>query len=441
MGYNELEQILEEYTEDKIVVPEHQRNQKGRGKRQKLPESLPREEVIIDLADEDKICSEDGTQLKCIGEEVSERLDIIPAKIKVIREIRKKYACIKCDNSIKTASCLPTLFPKSIATPGLVSFIATSKYVDAIPLYRMESVLRRYGIEIPRNTMARWMINAAEKLETLMKIFEEELASSNYLHVDETTVQVLKEKDRAPSLKSYMWVVAREGPKPIVLFRYFPSRAGEIPYKLLEGFSGYLQCDGYSGYNKISRNEGVLRVGCWSHCRRYFHKAYKHSKSKGIGDRGLSYIKKLFKIEEQIKNKNSEEKLIVRNEKSREIILKMKEWLDGQVGKLPPKGYAGEAIHYALGEWENLARYLDDGKLSISNDYVERAIRPFTIGRKNWMFADTPNGAHSSATFYSLVETAKANGNEPYEYLKMVLEKLPYADSMNDYLALLPFEI
>ena len=376
-----------------------------------------------------------------MGEEISEKLKIIPHEIEVVRTIRKKYVC-SCGEYIKIAKLPPTILPKSMATPSLLSYIVTGKYVDGIPLYRFESVMKRHGIDLSRAIMGRWMIEVGEKLKTLKELLREELLfSSSYIHCDETVVQVLKEKDKPPESKSYMWVQARSGDKPIVLYDYNPSRSAKVPMDLLKGFKGYLQVDGYAGYNSIGREEDITRVGCMSHCRRYFFRAWKHSKTKNIGSRGLAFIRKLYKIEESIKEYSEEEKKRIRLEKSKPILEEMKAWLDKEGSRHPVKSLGGKAIHYALNEWEFLIRYLEDGRLNISNAFVERAIRPFTIGRKNWLFSNTSKGADVSTLWYSLIETAKANGHEPFEYILNVLNKIPTANSLEDYMNLLPFNI
>jgi transposase len=282
----ENESEVEENDKDLILVPAHK---KRRGKRRPLPESLPREVVIIDIVE--KNCFKDGHELKVIGEEASEQLEIIPGRLRVIRTIRKKYSCPCCER-VETAPAPPALLPKSNATPSLIAFLASSKYIDGIPLYRMEAVMKRFGIDIPRQTMARWMIEVTEKLLPLKTILREELLSSNYLHYDETPIQVLKENGREATSKSYMWVAAREGPKPIILFDYDPSRSGKVVNSLLDGFRGFLQVDGYDGYNEICSGQEIIRVGCWAHVRRYFKNAFNHKSSKKEGVQGLTFIKR-----------------------------------------------------------------------------------------------------------------------------------------------------
>ena len=426
--------------------PEKPGKPRKRGKRKPLPKNLPRERIVIDLREEEKVCVHDGSVLKCIGEEVSEKLKIIPAKVVVLETVRKKYACGNpgCSGCLKTASSPPGILPKSMVTPELLAFIVTSKYADSIPLYRMESVMRRHGIELGRATMARWMIKSSGELEPLKQILREELLSSEYIHCDETTVQVLKEEGRDASKKSYIWAQGRSGNKPIILYDYRPSRGADVPEELLSDFRGYVQVDGYPGYNRFCQREGVIRLGCMKHCRRYFHKAWKHSGDKGkknAAARALGFIKKLYKIEKDSKNLVSEERKKVRQEKAVPVLEKMKVWLDSLEGRYPPKGYMGKAVAYALKEWDCLIGYVEDGRLDIDNDYIERSIRPFVIGRKNWLFSDTPSGADASALWYSLIETAKANGQEPFDYILKVIKGVPCAKTLEDYLKLLPFSV
>lgn len=421
--------------DDTIHVPAHDRK---RGGRKPLPANLPREVVVIEL--ENKFCPHDGHPLKEIGQEVSEKLEIIPAKLKVIQTIRKTYCCEICEK-INTAPSPSAILAKSYATPSLIAFIVATKYIDGTPLYRMEAVFKRFGIDLPRQTMARWMMEVAEMLMPLKTILREELLSSNYLNYDETVVQVLNEEGRKATSKSYIWVVARDGPKPITLFDYDPSRSQEVANSLLEGFQGYLQVDGYSGYNEICHRPGVIRLGCWAHSRRYFKNAFDHGISKTEGKQGLIFIKKLYAIEDKIQDLTAEEKKNIRQEKSVPVMAEFKKWLDERLLKALPKGLAAKAINYTLNAWDTLQVYLTDGNLKIDNTYVERKIRPFAIGRKNWLFSDTPRGAHASALFYSLIESAKANGLDPFAYIQNILEKIIHAKTAEDYYALLPFPL
>jgi len=418
-----------------IVVPAHERT---RGRRMKLPENLPRVEVIIDV--EDKLCRNDGEELKCIGEEISEKLEIIPAKVRVIRTIRKKYACPSCD-LIKEALVPLEMIPKSNASASVLAYIATAKYVDALPLYRQEEIFKRIGIDLPRQTMARWMIRVGDKIAPLVTLLREEMLKSRYLHMDETVVQVLKEEGKKAETNSYMWVQARAGPRPIILFHYAKNRSAEHPKLLLEDFSGALQIDGYDGYSPVIERNQIKRLGCWAHARRKFFDAFKSSSGQGVGKQGLVFIKKLYEIETEIAGEGAEMKLEIRSTKSKMILTQFANWLEEQSKKLNPESLGGRAVKYAKNEWKYLINCFDSGEYSIDNNYIEAHIRPFTIGRKNWMFSVTPEGATASASIYSLVETAKANGLDPFDYLNEVFKKLPIAATEKDFLDLLPVKV
>jgi transposase len=421
--------------EGTIKVPEHERK---RGKRLKLPENLPRKEVIIDV--EDTVCPNDGEELKCIGEEVSEKLEIIPAKVRVIRTIRKKYACPSCE-LMKEAPAPPEMIPKSNASGSVLAYIATAKYVDALPLYRQEAIFKRVGLDLSRQTMARWMIQVGEKITPLITLLREELLKSSYLHMDETVVQVLKEDGKKAETNSYMWVQARSGPRPIVLFHYAKNRSGTHAHELLDDYRGALQVDGYDGYASVIEINEITRLGCWAHARRKFFDAFKSSSGKSVGKQGLGFITQLYEIEKEIEGKPYSERFTARLTKSIPVLNDFEEWLRVQSEKLNPESLSGKAVKYARNEWQYLMNCFCSGEFKIDNNYVESHIRPFTIGRKNWMFSVNPEGAVASANIYSLVETAKANGIDPFDYLNLVFEKLPKAQTEADFLELLPVKI
>ncbi len=439
--FNELEDLIEEEPsseedEKETITYDRVKNKK----RPRIPESLPRIENVIDLPDEEKFCSHDGTPLKEIGEEVSEQLEIIPAKIQVIKTIRKKYACPCCDEGIKTASHTPMLLPKTMATASLIAYIIIAKYADALPLYRQEKMFARIGAMITRQTMARWMIVVSKQLLPLYNLLQDKLLEKKYLQMDETTVQVLKEDGKNATSKSYMWVRHAPGKNPIVLYDYAPTRSGEVPINLLEEFKGYLQVDGYDGYQRACVQYNLIRLGCMDHCRRKFFDAMKSSGGKGVGKKGIGFLKKVYKVEKQIQDFKVKEKYRVRQSKSKPILEEMKKWIDEVRGKITPKSIAGKAINYAFNEWEYLIGYLEDGQLNISNAWVENKIRPFCIGRKNWLFSNSVDGAEASAMYYSLIETAKANDMEPFDYMNEMLKNLPFAQSIEDFERLLPLK-
>lgn len=446
--FNEAEALWEEPSEESssegstIEVRAHRR--RGKPRRVALPADLPREDVVIDLAEEEKRCRE-GHELKCIGEEVSEQLEVIPAQVKVIRTIRKKYACPICGDCVKRAPCPPTAIPKSIAGPGLLAHIATSKYCDGLPLYRQERMWQRMGIDIPRATMASWMIKIGDDLLTpLLNLLEDDLLASGAVQGDETTVQVLGEAGRPATSKSYMWVRGRHypGAPSIVLFEYDPTRSGEVAKRLFAGYKGYLQADAYGGYNGICENDGIIRVGCWAHARRKFFEAAKASKrGVGLANEAIETIRKLYTVENTIKDSGIEERHRIRQEEAKPILTEFREWLDKHLGEPPPQSQIGIALNYAHEEWPRLTRYVDDGRLAIDNNMVENAIRPFAVGRKNWLFSDSVAGAKASAAIYSVMVTAKMNGHNEYAYFRYLLEKLPPASSAEDFEALLPYRL
>jgi len=429
--FDEPEQIVEEEAVDDgddidvVTVPAHERKTRGR---KALPEHLPRIDVIHDMDDADKFCDTDGHALHKIGEDVSEQLEIIPAKIQVLRNIRIKYGCRACETGVKTAPMPAQLIPKSMATPGLLSYIATSKYVDALPLYRQEQMFKRIGVEISRATMAFWMVQVGKALAPLITLLEEALLSGHVIHMDETPVQVLNEPGRKAQSQSYMWV--RMGgitDHPIVLFNYDQSRSSDVPLRLLDGFTGHLMSDGYAGYHAVTK-QGITGIGCWAHARRKFKEAEKvQGKSKGSGKvhLALSEIQKLYAIERQIADKPPDEKQAIRQARAGPILSKMRSWLDKSRTQVLPKGTLGKALAYLDGEWPRLIRYIDDGRLPIDNNPCENAIRPFVIGRKNWIFSQSQAGVEASAAIYSLIETAKRSGHEPWHYLNHVLTALP----------------
>ena len=433
-----------------ISVCAHKRKKSGR---KPLPEDLPRVEVIHDLPEEDKVCA-CGSHLSRIGEEICEKLDYIPAKLQVIRHIRYKYACKSCEGvdsdegAIKIAPTPEQIIPKGIATPGLLAQILVSKFCDALPFYRQEKIFARLGIELPRATMANWAIQVTERCRPLQELLDGEIRSGPLVNIDETTVQVLKEPGRANTTLSYMWVF-RGGPPqaPTLVYRYHPTRSGQVPMDYLKGYQGYVQTDGYNGYDAIGAQVGIIHVGCWAHVRRKFlevvqarQKNSGQRNKTGSADVALSYIRKLYRIESIAEEKGYEPKQIcrLRQEEASPILHEFRLWLEKRSVQTPPKGLLGQAISYTLNQWDRLVRYMEDGRLRPDNNLAENAIRPFVVGRKNWLFSGHPRGAVASAALYSLIETAKANRLEPYLYLRFLFHHLPAATASDDFKALLP---
>lgn len=435
---------------EKIEVPAHTRKKSGR---KPLPEGLPRVEVVHDLAAEEKICS-CGSELSRIGEEVSEQLDIVPAKIQVIRNIRPQYACRQCEGvedegpTVKIAPPPPQIIPKSIVTPSLLAHVLTGKFVDAMPFYRQEKQFSRLGIEISRTSMCSWAMKAAETCTALFNLLQDEVLSGCLINIDETTVQVLAEPGRDPTTKSYMWIFRRGDPeKSVLIYQYHPTRSSDVAAAFLRGYKGYVQTDGYSGYDFLDLEQEIEHIGCWAHARRKFKDIVKaqgkNRKKTGSADVALSYIGSLYRIEKEAKMNNlkPEEIYQKRQQKSLPILNEFRQWLLKRSTQTPPKGLLGKAISYALKQWARLVGYLQDGRLPMDNNAAENSIRPFVVGRKNWLFSGTPEGAAASAVLYSLVETAKANGLEPYSYFRYIFDKLPVAESLEDLETLLPWNL
>ncbi|MGW8461566.1 IS66 family transposase [Pseudomonas sp. CLCA07] len=412
-----------------------------RGKRKPLSADLPRIEVIHELPEHELTCA-CGCRKHAIGEETSEQLDIVPMQIRVIKHIRKVYGCRGCETAPVTADKPAQLIEKSMASPSVLAMLLTTKYVDGLPLHRFETVLSRHGIDIPRQTLARWIIQCGEHLQPLLNLMRDRLLESPVIHCDETRVQVLKEPDRDPTSQSWMWVQASGPPdRKVVLFDYTSSRAQEVPLRLLEGYRGYVMTDDYVGYNALALQPSVERLACMAHARRKFVDAQKvQPKGKtGRADIALTMINKLYGIEREFKDASDEQRFTGRQEKSLPILAQLKGWLEKTQPQVTPQSVLGKAVNYLANNWSRLERYVEAGFLPIDNNPAERAIKPFVIGRKAWLFSDTPKGATASAQIYSLVETAKVNGQEPYTWLRHVLERLSYAQSMADYEALLPW--
>lgn len=428
--------------DDTVEVPSHRRRKAGR---RPLPEALPRVEVVHELPEAERCCPHDGQPLKIIGAVTSEQLDIVPAQIRVLRHVRRQYAC-DCGHCIRTAPLPPQPIPKSNASPGLLAHVTVSKYQDALPLHRQETILQRIGVDIPRATLANWMIRAGTLVQPLINLLRDQVLAHDILQMDETTVQVLREAGKSAQSTSYLWV-QRGGPPdhPIVLFDYDPGRGQAVPLRLLEGFQGYLQTDGYHGYNAVVAARGLVHVGCWAHARRKFHEAVKaQGKRKGQtgggrAQQGLALIQQLYRVEAGAKDLTADGRYALRQEKAAPILDRLRAWLDKSLPQVPPTTATGKALAYLHSEWGKLTCYLQDGRLAIDNNATENAIRPFVVGRKNWLFSDSVAGVTASANLYSLLETAKANGLEPYAYLRRVYTELPRAQSVEAIEALLPW--
>lgn len=443
--FNEVEELVEEpataVTSDEAEAEEVVAPVKRRGKRKPLPADLPRVEILHELPEHELTCA-CGCRKQAIGEETSEQLEIIPMQVRVIRHIRKTYACKACEAAPVTADKPAQLIEKSLASPSVLAMLLTTKYADGIPLYRFEKMLSRHGIDIPRQTLARWVIQSGEQLQPLLNLLRDKLFDYPVLHCDETRLQVLHEPGRDPTAQSWMWVHSGGPPgNSVILFDYETSRAQDVPLRLLDGYRGYLMTDDCPSYNAIAAREGVERLGCWAHARRKFVNAQKvQPKGKtGRADMALNLINKLYGIERDLKEASEIERLTGRQQRSQPLLDQLKAWLDKTQPQVAGHTALGQAVNYLAKNWNRLVRYIEGGHLPIDNNRAESAIRPFVIGRKNWLFSDTPKGATASAQIYSLIETAKANDREPYAYLRHILERLPQVNSVEGYEALLPW--
>jgi transposase len=447
-------------SDEKEIITVPSDTKKSKKGRKPLSEDLPRKIITHELSDVERHCTKtDCPKYKecqklrpIIGKDETEELEFIPAVIQVNHHIRYSYGPIECDD-LNEGECLPTIItapavkrmiPGSIATPSLLSYVAVSKFSDALPFYRQERLFERIGVNISRQTMSNWIMNVSRKTENFIKLLREKSREGPLLNIDETTLQVLKEPGRPPDSTSYMWVVVgHHGENKIVLYNYYRRRTKQIANYLVEGFSGAIQTDGYAGYNEVGSRKDIWHVGCWAHARRKFHDAYKGSKKGGIAAEGLKYICKLYKIEKTLRKLQlSPEEFVSRRKKAVVPVLrKFKEWLTNQSSVVVPGSLLGKAISYALNEYKKLVRYLKYAYLTPDNNIAERAIRPFTVGRRNWLFNNSPRGAYASATMYSLIETAKANNLEPYHYLEFIFKRLPEADTTEKLEQLLPWNV
>jgi transposase len=450
--FNEAEAVVESTPtpeEEQITVQYERKRKAGR---RPIPQDLPVERIEYRLPEEEKVCSCCGGPMHEMSQQSRHELKVIPAQVKLVEHVRYVYGCRNCEQTgievpIKTAPAPKPVIEKGLASPSAMAYSMTMKFVDGVPLYRQERHFQRLGIELSRAVLSNWMIKGSEWLELLYRRLRELLLERDILHADETTVQVLKEAGRAAESQSYMWLyrTGREGPA-IVLYDYQQSRSGDHPQQFLKGFKGYLQVDGYAGYQDST---DVTLVGCWAHARRKFDEALKglpakHRKAGGSQAQvGLDQIQRLFVIERVAQECTPEERKQIRQEQSRPIVEQFRQWLDELAVVMMPKSLLGVAVNYCRNQWRKLIRFLEDGRLELSNNRAERSIKPFVIGRKNWLFSNTPKGARSSAVIYSLIETAKENGLNPYEYLTLLFKQLPNLTSrQNDALdPLLPWHV
>jgi transposase len=444
---------IAEHPNDEVFGPHQEtpvspHTRKNRGKRKPLSDSLPRERVEHDLPEEQKICKVHGVALEKIGESITEQLEIIPASAKVIQNVTFSYKC-RCCSEQNSVTCIvksqeePKIIPKSFATASLLAYIVTAKFQDALPLYRQEKIFDRLGIDLSRTTMARWLTEVYGKLTPLLNLMEEDLMSRNVICCDETPLQVLGETNRRPDQMSYMWVACSNIGPPITLFRYYDSRSAKVAREFLADFRGTVVCDGLKSYDSAAKDLSFILAGCMAHIRRKFFTAEKAAikaspKAQAKASYAIALIKKLYRIEAELKGEPPDKILARRTSDSAPLMREFKTWLDREVSRTLPRSLLGKALGYALGQWDKMQVFLRNPEVDLDNNYCERQIRPFVIGRKNWVFSQSCQGADASAALYSLIETSKANGLEPFSYLNMLFKELPKVTDLSGYERLLP---
>ena len=429
--FNEAEVLKEPITVEpnaEVVIPTHKRKKAKRGSKF---ENLPVETITYELSEDEKVCETCGEPLTEMKKEVRKELVIIPAQVKVIEHVTYVYSCRNCDKNgiggfIKQAESPKALIPKSVVSPSVMAYIFNQKYTNAMPLYRQEQEFKRYGVRLTRQNLSDWILKGAKLLEPLHKALKEELFTNNLLHADETTVEVLKEPGRESTAKSYIWLyrTSKVNNHSVIMYDYQVGRSGEYVKSFLKDWKGaYLHCDGYSGYKKL---EGITLCGCLVHAKRKFHEAWLTNKSNEDAEQGEAYIQKLFAIERKADELGytDEERLQLRQTESKKVLDEFYTWLESIQSKTLPQSLLGKAITYAQNQKEYLSSFLKDGNIQLSNNLAEQAIKMFVIGRKNWLFSNTPNGARSSALIYSIIQTALANDLKPFHYLEYVFEQL-----------------
>lgn len=425
---------------DLQTIREHRRK-KTVGQREKLLEDLPHEEKLYTLAPEEQICKRCGAELVSMGKElIRTEVQFIPAQIKIIDHVRESFECRPCRKeqhfSIEKPAVPNPVLPHSLASASSIAHVMVQKYGNALPLYRQEKEWKELGLEVSRATLANWIMRSARDwLLPVVDLLHKKLLEERYLHVDETTVQVMNEKNRKNTSTSYMWVYAsgKYGAKyKIRLFDYQPGRNGSYAKEYLHGFTGYLHTDAYAGYNKVA---DVTRCFCWSHVRRDFVDALPENiddEAGTLAKAGIEQINRLFALEKEFESLDENERKNQRLLQEKPVLEAFWAWIETNKGKVLPKSKLGKAMNYAQNHRKGLEAFLEDGNCSLSNNLAENSIRPFTIGRKNWLFSGSPKGAVASAAVYSLIETCKANGINEYKYLNYLFENLPNVEFQRD---------
>jgi transposase len=444
----------EDGKDEGIDVPAHKRAKRGR---KPLDPALPRSVVRHELPESERVCPHDGATLKEIGVEASEQLDIIPQQVRVIRHERVKYACPCCDGSLRLASKPAQIIPKGLFSEGLLAWVITSKYCDGLPLYRQAALLGRFGgSDLSRNTMAASVVRVGQAVQPIINLLRDHLLEAPLTYGDETQIQVLKEPGKSAQSKSYMWAQMTQGSgpagtgPPIRLFAYSPSRSTAAAQILYAGMraKSVLMTDGYAVYDQMAQAHQLVHLACWAHCRRDFNDALqalpKNARTADqLAAQFMALIGQLYAVEAKARERELDANALLEQRQlhSVPVLQRIEALLLANIHAVLPGSLLGKALHYMSGQWSKLKLYVTAGEYPIDNNACENSIRPFVIGRKNWLFCDTVAGANASANLYSLMQTCAVNGVDGYKYLRALLVALPAAQTADDYEALLPWSI
>ena len=440
--------------DESVDVPAHKRAKRGR---KPLDAALPRQVVRHELPESERVCPHDGATLTEIGVEASEQLDIIPQQVRVIRHERVKYACPCCDGALRLAPKPAQIIPKGLFSEGLLAWVVTSKYCDGLPLYRQAALLARFGgSDLSRNTLAASVVRVGQAVQPIINLLRDHLLEAPLVYGDETQIQVLKEPGKSAQSKSYMWAQMTQGSgpggagPPIRLFGYSPSRstaAAQILYAGVQSGAA-LMTDGYAVYDQIAKAHRLVHLACWAHCRRDFNDALQALPKNARGPDQLAgqfmaLIGQLYAVEAKAREHGLDAQGLLeqRQRHSVPVLQKIESLLLAHLHGVLPGSLLGRALHNLSSQWPKLSLYVTDGAYPIDNNACENSIRPFVVGRKNWLFSDTVAGANASANLYSLMQTCAANGVDGYRYLRALLVALPQAQTADDYEALLPWSI
>ncbi len=432
------------------VVKELMRSNAGRKKRSNPDETV---EVVHDLSAEEKACPCCGVERPLLKQERSEEFDLVPAKVVRIVHLKNVYGPCRCDRfgesgekAIITAKAPAKIVKGSDFSNRSIALCIAAKYADGIPFNRVEKIYARSGLDISRTTLSNLTMRTALKVSPLIEAMNRDLKLSPVILMDETPVQVHRIDGKKPTSNSYMWVTyGYRDKRPIVQFVYKLTRAGTIPNALLSGYKGYLQTDGYAGYTGIGQSPGIVHIGCFAHIRRKFFEAYESSGKTGEAGQMLALIKELYAVKHRLGDRLERGQLdddaftVMRAVEAGPVLARIRSWLDSRNGSVTPQGNLGKAITYALIEWPKASRYIDHALLHPDTNLVESQIRPFVVGRKGWLFMDSPSGATASAAFYSLLQTAQLNGHDAVRYLTYVFDQLASREADANVDDLLPY--